>query len=99
MKGAARRILRVNELLYCERRNHSTFVTLETDALETGLKLDEIEALLPEGAFARPHNSYLVNLAAVRATSRTDIRLANGSVIPVSNQKRAAFMQALAESI
>lgn len=99
VKGGARHILGVSEIVYFERQNHRTRVFLQNGSLDTPLKLSDIEPLLPQNAFARPHNSYLVNLSCVRSTARTEICMHSGAIVPVSNQKRASFMDALTRSI
>lgn len=99
VKGGAKHILSASEVLYFERQNHVTNAVLDAGVLVTGLKLCDIASLLPPGVFERPHNSYLVNLFHVRAVSRMRIRMENDAEIPISNQKRAVFMQALSESL
>ena len=98
-KGGAKRILRLSEALYFERSNHCTHVMLDHGAFDTPMKLSDIEPLLPPDAFARPHNSYLVNLSRVRSTARTALTMCDGSELPISNQRRAPFLEALARSL
>lgn len=99
IKGGLRHVLRLSEILYFERQLHVTHAVCSGGVLDSALKLNAIEALLPPGGFARPHNSYLVNLARVSSASRTVVTLSDGSTVPVSNQKRAAFLDALARSL
>lgn len=99
LRGGLTRVLSVNEILYFERRRHVTFVTFDGGVLETALKLSDIETLLPEADFARPHNSYLVALHRVKSASRTAVSLDDGSALPISNLRRAAFHEALSRSI
>ena len=98
VRGGVQHILKISEIRFFERQNHVTHIILADGSLTTALKLSDIEPLLPSGAFARPHNSYLVKLSLVRSTTRASVCLNDGREIPVSNQKRAAFMQALARS-
>lgn len=98
VKGGEQHILALPEIQYFERQNHVTHTVLSASILVTRLKLSDIEALLPPGTFARPHNSYLANLSHVRAVSRANVCLSGDYKLPISNQKRAAFLQALAQS-
>lgn len=99
VRGGAKRIVQLHEICFFERQNHVTHVALAKDAFETLMKLSEIEQMLPPDTFARPHNSYLVNLSQVRATTRYALTLRDGSELPISNQKRVSFMEALARSL
>lgn len=99
LTGGTTRVFAVKELLYFERSYRLTDVHTETEVLQTPLRLVELEALLPAGSFARPHNSFLVGLGHVQAFRRMAIQMDNGKMLPVSNQKRAVFQQALAEYI
>lgn len=99
LRSGTQHILYLREILYFERQNHVTHAVFDGGVLDGTLKLSEIEPLLPPDAFARPHNSYLVNLSRVRSASRAWIVLDEGSKLPISNLRRAAFRDALARSI
>lgn len=59
--------------------------------------LDAVEAVLAGSGFERVHRRHLVNLAHVREFSRTDprrpeLRLSDGSAVPVSRARRKALL-------
>lgn len=89
----------MEELYYFERSGRSTNIYSVRGVCKTSLKLNELEAMLPQKKFARPHNSYLVRLSQVFAIERLQLKMKNGDTIPVSNQHRATFRQALTQSI
>lgn len=99
LRGGMTHVFSLAGVQYFERDNHVTHVHANGAAFDTPLKLDEIEALLETNLFARPHNSYLVNLMHVHFTARSSVVMHNGDKLPISNQRRVAFLQALARSL
>lgn len=95
VRGNASIILNLADIIYFERMRRTTVICIKGGSSETTLKLDELESRLPEGAFARPHNSYLVNLAYVKKIERFCLHLESGEILPVSNLRRPVFKQAL----
>ena len=93
------RVFTVSEVLYFERRARATHIVTAESRFETTLRLPALEAALPNGAFARSHNSFLVNLAKVQTCSRTQLCIVNGDLLPVSNRWRDSFTAALARSL
>ena len=87
--------LRAAELLYAEVRGHS--LTLRTLSGEYTLRrsLQWLEEQLPFGLFARPHESFLVNLSQVEALGPDSLRLAGDIVLPLSRSRAAAFREKL----
>lgn len=82
--------------IYCmEIRNHTILLRTKDGQYELRSSLKDIEAQLPSLCFAKPHNSYIVNLAEVRSLSTKNLTLANGDQIPVSQRNRKPFEQAL----
>ena len=60
-------------------------------------KLKEVNELLPEEHFFRIHNSYIINLHKIKEFLKTDgyVVLENNHKIPVSRQKKSAFLEKL----
>ena len=82
--------------IYCmEIRNHTILLRTKDGQYELRSSLKDIEAQLPSLCFAKPHNSYIVNLAEVRSLSTKNLTLTNGDQIPVSQRNRKPFEQAL----
>ena len=99
VRYAGTRVFTTNEVVYFERNERVTIIHTVNGALSASQKLTEIEALLPEGRFARPHSSYLVNLLQVCSISRRDVTLQNGVVLPVSAARKDEFSEALLRSV
>lgn len=57
-------------------------------------KLSEAQAALTPYGFGRSHQGYLVNLRWVREVGAKEIVCTQGSRIPISTRKRAAFLDA-----
>jgi DNA-binding LytR/AlgR family response regulator len=93
--GGTTRIFQIQNLVYFERTYRTTSIVSTGEIFKAPYKLVELEALLPENVFARPHNSFLVQLGHVLSVERAVVHLDNGCCIPISNQKRAAFHSAL----
>lgn len=96
LRGGGDAIVSSGNILYCERVLRLTSVFCTDGTLYTPLGLGALEADLPPILFARPHNSYLVNLMHVARTDWLNVYLDNGTVLSVSNQRRAGFRDALA---
>ena len=87
--------LKPEEILFIESDgNYSTIYTLENKKIVVTKKLKEVNTLLPEDVFFRIHNSYIINLKKVKEYFKTDgyVLLENNHKIPVSRQKKAAFL-------
>lgn len=87
---------RIENIMYCETESGHTKVTLadQPPALaNTGIS--ELEKRLSEYSFFRCHKAYLVNLKYVKQPQKTDVRMKNGVLIPVSKHRMKEFMVAL----
>lgn len=87
--------LKPEEILFIESDgNYSTIYTIENKKIVVTKKLKEVNTLLPEDVFFRIHNSYIINLKKVKEYFKTDgyVLLENNHKIPVSRQKKAAFL-------
>jgi len=95
VRGNAAVVLPLSQIIYFERMRRTTVVNCCSENYEISLKIAELEELLPMPQFSRPHNSYLVNLSYVEKIERFCLHLNNGEVLPISNQRRPLFREAL----
>ena len=89
--------LTVSEILYCEVRNHTVAVHLHDGARTYRYSMKDLERMLGQYGFFRPHSAYLVNHAAIAQVLGTHLVLKNGSEIPIAQQKRKAFLAQLTQ--
>src|SRR5699024_6333791 len=85
-----------DEVVYCASDGNYTRVFLtENRKLYVSKNLKEMEHILPEKAFFRIHNSYIVNLKKVREYLKKDafVVLDGGAEIPVSRSKKQDFLE------
>ena len=59
------------------------------------MSMKRILEQLPDDRFARVHKSYIVNLSRVTASSRTQITLESGAVVPIGESFRVAVSERL----
>lgn len=78
--------LRYTEIRYLEARSHCVYIstTLSQSPLKISAQLSDIISGLPREMFILCHRSYVVNIAHVRAISRTDCLLLNNERLPLS---------------
>lgn len=90
--------LESDEILYAESDgNYSTLYLVDGNKIVLTKKLKEVNALLPDDAFFRIHNSYIVNLNKIKEFLKTDgyVVLQSNHKIPVSRQKKSDFLDLL----
>lgn len=77
--------------------NYCTIHLQNNKKLVVTKKLKEVNILLPEEHFFRIHNSYIINLHKIKEFLKTDgyVILENNHKIPVSRQKKSAFLEKL----
>lgn len=91
-------LLAVEEILYAEVYQHETSFHLRSGRSVTGaIQLGEVEARLRGQGFERCHRSYLVNLQAIESLSPTELRLTDGSAIPMSKYRYKQFLARYAD--
>ncbi|QOD59946.1 response regulator transcription factor [Polaribacter haliotis] len=75
--------------------NYSTLFLADNKKIVVTKKLKEIDELLPTDQFFRIHNSYIINLHKIKEFLKTDgyVVLENNAKIPVSRQKKSAFLK------
>lgn len=87
-----------NEIIYvASDGNYSTLFLAQNKKMVVTKKLKEIDELLPKDSFFRIHNSYIINLHKIKEFLKTDgyVILENNIKIPVSRQKKSAFLEKL----
>lgn len=93
VKGGER-IVRPADILYLESSLHILRVHTVRGLVETHGKLADALAQLPR-RFVRTHQSFAVNLDAVRSLESGAVMLATGEFVPVSRRMRASVRKAL----
>ena len=90
--------LEPKEIIYvASDGNYSTLFLAENKKMVVTKKLKEIDELLPSDYFFRIHNSYIINLNKIKEFLKSDgyVILENNVKIPVSRQKKSAFLEKL----
>lgn len=90
------RRLPVNQILYAEVFAHYLSIHTQTETYELRENLSSFAEKLG-GCFVRPHRSYLVNLRHIHSITKTEVRLDNGTVIPLSRYNYQKINQAFIE--
>ena len=87
-------VINLNELMYCESdRGYTTFYCRNDKKYIVSKTIKEFEERLISSKFARPHQSYMVNLRFIDKYDKSGtICLIDGSQIPVSSRKRDDFL-------
>lgn len=95
----AMHIIDVAEILYCKSDNsYTTFYLTDKKEILVSKPIKEYAELLEEFNFLRPHQSYLVNLNAIKKLDKSDggfLIMNNGSEIPISTRRKQSLMQIL----
>lgn len=87
--------LRTREISYIEVYSYRVFLHTDKKTYECRIPLKQLEQDLQGCGFARPHNSYLVNLEQVSCAQRNFLLLTNGVKLPISRNRKKDFEQAL----
>ena len=87
----------VSKISYCEVRGHYISMCIDGEIKEYRCPIRELEEQLGGYGFFRCHASFLVSADAIKEIRQTDILLKDGSIVPISQRKRKAFMSALSE--
>ncbi len=92
-------VLEISDIIYC--RSEGSYVHFYYGDNRTCMisrQLKEYEELLTPHYFFRIHNSFLVNLNKIREYIKADgghVVMCNGAELPVSDRKKAEFVQQL----
>ena len=87
--------LEPDDILYAESDgNYATLFLANNKKIVLTKKLKEVGELLPDDAFFRIHNSYIINLNKIKEFLKTDgyVVLDNNKRIPVSRQRKSDFL-------
>ncbi len=87
--------LNTDSIFYIESRRHQILIHTEKGDFMTSGPLKRMEEALKTFGFAKCHNAYLVNLKHVSGSLPNDILLFSGEQIPVSRNRKKAFMDCL----
>lgn len=88
----------VGEILYVESQRHHMLIHTKTQVIDIRETMKNMEQKLSEFYFERCNVSYLVNLAYVSSITG-DMVVVGSESLPVSRQKRKAFIAALTKYI
>lgn len=87
----------LSEICYIEAYERGACFHLKEDSVDTKLKMNEVEALLPEERFIQCHRAFIVNLSEIRTVRRFEIELKSGEVIPVSRGRYSKVIEQFAK--
>jgi len=95
--GTKDKLLRVdiNDIVYISGFDHYIEIHLKEQKIVTYLKLNEIMAKLPAGNFSRIHKSHIISHNAIRSMEPGQVKLADGTVLPVGPTYKEPFRQKL----
>lgn len=87
----------LKSIRYIETYNRNLMFHTEQETMICYKSMKEMERELCGKGFVRCHTSYMVNLFYIKGIKKLDIELISGEIIPVSQPKRKAFMERLAD--
>lgn len=92
-------IVGIADIEYCNSDNSYTSFYLTTgEKIMVSKSIKEFAEILEECNFFRPHQSYLINLNAVKRIDKADggfVILKNGSEIPISSRRKQVIFEML----
>jgi DNA-binding LytR/AlgR family response regulator len=80
----------VSKIMYVEAQGKNCLIHSVGDVTEIKIFLSEIERLLSEYEFIKPHRSYLVNYSYISSIKKDNIELSNKELIPISRNRTEA---------
>jgi two-component system LytT family response regulator len=89
-------VVAMDDIIRCESDNYYThFYFKDGGHLLISKTLKDVESLLQEGNFIRPHKSHLINTRYIRNFNRDQVAivLSDGSMIPVSRRKKEKILE------
>ncbi|MEZ4890272.1 MAG: LytTR family DNA-binding domain-containing protein [Crocinitomicaceae bacterium] len=90
-----------DDILFIKSDGTYSLITTDNEVHVSSKNIGFYEQTLPVSLFARPHNSYLVNIQKIAALSKSrngSIILVNGQEIPVSQRKLSSFIEQFQQS-
>ncbi len=88
-------MLPIHSIIRLEADGAYTVFITETRKIVVSKSIKHYEALLPNEAFIRCHQSHLVSMAKIRTLQSESIQLINGEEVPVSHRKKAEIRKLL----
>lgn len=79
-----KRILRICDILYCERTGRTTSIFLKDDSFVSIENLDKLYEVLSEKGFTKCHKSFIVNMNKVSEIFRNKYVFEGGKEVPIS---------------
>lgn len=92
--GRLEETIYVNDILWMESDRHNCIIHTKKGPVVTRATFDQLRQQLPEGDFIQPIRYAMVALPAVSGTPGTELKLSDGTVIPISKDARAAVKKA-----
>ena len=89
--------IHIHTLHYLETYNRNVKIHTDDGELISYKKMKDLEEELRAAHFIRCHSSYLVNPFFVKRVEKLEITLTDGDTIPISQPKRKAVMEQLAD--
>lgn len=86
--------LPLRSILYIEMGGHYAIIHTYSSEYRVRSTLKELQNKLPQGYFALPHKSILVNFEHVLSASKNEIQMDNGAAIPISRHRYKEFNDA-----
>lgn len=87
----------LQEMIYIETSNRNVLIHTKDKNLICYKKLKDLEIELGCHGFSRSHSAYIVNLAYIESIEQMDAKLITGEVVPISQTKKKAFTQSIAQ--
>lgn len=77
-----------HEIYFMESRGHNVYIYTKSREIRVYQKLADLAHGLPE-YFHQCHKSYIVNLKEIARFERTQLRMTDGRIVPVSRTHQA----------
>lgn len=84
-----------SDLIYAETWERGVRLILKDGREETGLKISELAAMLPERQFVFCHRTILVNLAFIQSIRYCELELRSGATLPISKYRQTEIRKQL----
>ena len=92
--GRIEETIYVNDILWMESDRHNCIIHTKPGPIVTRATFDKLRRQLPADEFIQPIRYAMVSLRAVSGTPSVELKLTDGTVIPISKDARAAVRKA-----
>lgn len=89
----------ISDIYYVEACSHSVVIHTKSGEFRCRTSLKSLAQKFPVTEFARPHNSFIVNLGKVHSASRINLVLTNNENLPISQRYSKSFDVAITQYI